>query len=222
MGGNEQYNAVPANPLIVFLVPPNSRNKQGWGRIEMPIPKNWVEELAVEWLTLEGYMTESNVRLKATRRGGVPEADVVGAKLAVEQLQIKHIETGSLSGGLQNNLETVKAKFGEDRKDAVTSIVREKIAWEDDIGYDCIYIASYAGKPDELRISLTAEGISFWLLDEFIEAEVFRVIDDWKRTQVKSGRRRTSDTRHMTLPEPYWLLNLLDFLRQQGILSLDL
>lgn len=30
----------------------------------MPIPKNWIEELVYEWLTLKGYLSECNVLLR--------------------------------------------------------------------------------------------------------------------------------------------------------------
>lgn len=71
----------------------------------MPIPKNWLEELALEWLLLEGYITLTNVRLKSGKGGGTKEADVIGLKLIrkneegilKEILEIKHVETGSLS-----------------------------------------------------------------------------------------------------------------------------
>jgi len=42
----------------------------------MPLPRNWLEELVAEWLSLQGYLVETNIRLLGKR-----EADVIGVKL---------------------------------------------------------------------------------------------------------------------------------------------
>jgi len=172
----------------------------------VPIPRNWVEELAVEWLAINGYLTETNVRLKAPERGGVAEADVVGAKISNEQLHIIHIETGSLAGGFE------KAK-----RDAIEDMIEDLVEWEADKDYEAVYIASYAANVDRLKAELKQDKIEFLMLQEFIRTKVFEAIDRWKRRQLEAGRRKTVT---ITLPECHWLLNLLDFLRRRSLLSL--
>ena len=53
--------------------------------------KNWLEELVAEWPSLQGYLVETNVRLKAGKSGGADEADVTAVKLEGSTLHIKHI-----------------------------------------------------------------------------------------------------------------------------------
>lgn len=181
----------------------------------MPIPRNWVEELAIEWLTIGGYLTESNVRLKAEKRGGIPEADVIGAKLEHECLDVVHVETGSLAQGFEKNLRWVRKKFEHARREAIEAIFRETIEWAGDVSYRPIFIASYASRPDDMKSKLEEDKIHFWMFEEFVEKEVFKSIDEWKNKQVEAGRRKTQKP---TLPECYWLLNLLDSLRTKKLL----
>lgn len=183
----------------------------------MPIPRNWVEELAVEWLAINGYLTETNVRLKAPERGGVAEADVVGAKISNEQLHIIHIETGSLAGGFEKDLTTVRKKFEKAKRDAIEGMIEDLVEWEADKDYEAVYIASYAANVDRLKAELKQDKIEFLMLQEFIRTKVFEAIDRWKRRQLEAGRRKTVT---ITLPECHWLLNLLDFLRRRSLLSL--
>ena len=181
----------------------------------MPIPKNWVEELTIEWLTIEGYLVDSNVRLKAEERGGVPEADIIGARIEHEELKIMHIETGTLAQGFEENLKWVKKKFQESNRKAIGDILSDKITWEGDIAYRPIFIASYAGRADALKNELAKDKIEFWRLEEFIREKIFKTIDRWKENERKAGRRKT---KNITLQECYWLLNMLDYLRYKGIL----
>lgn len=185
----------------------------------MPIPKNWVEELAIEWLTMEGYMAESNVRLKAGERGGVAEADVIGAWVKHEALEIVHIEVGSLPGGFEKNLESIREKFKETKRRAIGEIVSDKIVWDGDMTYEPIFIASYASRAEELKSELERDKIHFLTLEEFIKEKVFKAIERWKENERKAGRRKT---KNITLPECYWLLNMLDFLRYKGIIRAEL
>ena len=76
----------------------------------MPLPRNWVEELIVEWLHLEGYLVEANFPVATTDVGGRGEVDVVGARMEEGSLDITHIETGQLTGG-KTSISSVDKKF---------------------------------------------------------------------------------------------------------------
>jgi len=179
----------------------------------MPIPRNWVEELAVEWLTIKGYLAESNVRLKAGSHGGVAEADVVGAQIIHNQLEIIHVETGSLSEGFERNIEWVKRKFEEKRQKEIVNTFEYRLEWEYGFGYRSIFVATYASKPHEMKRQLDVNKIEFLMLKDFIKQEVLLAIDTWKREQIQAGRRKTQTIKLLTLPDCYWLLNLLDYLK---------
>ena len=183
----------------------------------MPIPKNWVEELAAEWLALEGFLVETNVRLSAHAGGGVDEADVIGVRTDDSGGHIVHIETGQLVSSYSTNLKTVTDKFSDSRKQVVQSICRERIIWPGEAAYKCYYISDFAGSPEKLRIALEDTRIAFVPLQEFIIDHVLPTILRWKQQQQTSGRRKTTET---TLPDCYWLMKLLDYLHQHHKLNI--
>jgi hypothetical protein len=197
----------------------------GVREVEMPFPRNWVEELAFEWLAIEGYIAESNMRLKAAKKGGVFEADVVGVKLQNEALDIVHVETGSLSGKLEDNFTRITRKFVAANQIDLSNIIDEKVEWNDDVSYTPLYIASYLAKKQYpvLKRKLYEyshcqgyrKAIDLLLLEDFIVQKLLPSVDRWKRNERESGRRVTEKT---TLPEPYWLSNLLDFMAQRKLI----
>ncbi|MCD6470321.1 hypothetical protein J7L29_05925 [Candidatus Bathyarchaeota archaeon] len=75
--------------LMIFLWPQYRLKALQGARLSLI--KNWLEELVAEWPSLQGYLVETNVRLKAGKGGGVDEADVIGVKLEGSTLHIKHI-----------------------------------------------------------------------------------------------------------------------------------
>ncbi len=202
----------------------------------MPFPKNWVEELIIEWLHLKGFLVLSNVRLKSGRKGGVKEADILGIKLlkfwdehknmVVEKLKIKHIEVGMLSQNLGKNLNFIMKKFSKDRIEAIKKIATDIIEVEEstkkegkhdhssisaaEIDYEPIYIATYVAKKQlgNLKKHVEKANIKLLHLDEVIE-EIMRDINEWKEKQLREGFRVT---RMITLPENLWLLNFLDYM----------
>ncbi|MCL6578788.1 MAG: hypothetical protein K6T73_05295, partial [Candidatus Bathyarchaeota archaeon] len=68
----------------------------------MPFTKTWTEELVAEWLQLNGYLVEAGLPAGVTPAGGRYVADVVGAKVSGNALEIIHVEVGQLSGGKQS------------------------------------------------------------------------------------------------------------------------
>ena len=211
----------------------------------MPIPKNWAEELILEWLTLKGYMAQSNVRLKSGRRGGVKEADIIGLRLVkepreakgkkmmAEVLEILHVEVGNLTGGFNENFNRVKNKFSRDRIEAVKSFSLDVVELENIPGkfwlgcsrlgvsyvkYMPLYIATYVAEKqaNKLKRELNKHGIKFLTLKEALR-EIMNDIDEWKERQVRKGFRKTKD---ITLMESLWLLNLIDYMKGEGIISI--
>ena len=59
----------------------------------MPFPSNWLEELVVEWLELEGFTISTSLFVSA-EKGGRFAPDVVGARIDLpsRQLVIRHCE----------------------------------------------------------------------------------------------------------------------------------
>ena len=212
----------------------------------MPFPKNWVEELISEWLLLKGYLAISNVRLKSGRRGGIKEADILGLKLVkeprkfsrgkkgiTEVLEIVHVETGNLAGNFEKNVRIVKGKFAPERVKMIREISLDVIELESalgekflvgysrlgvsDVNYRPIYIASYVakGQVNRLKKELEKNGIKFLTLEEVLRV-IVRDIDEWKVKQIKKGRRAT---REITLPDSWWLLKLVDYMKNKGLVK---
>ena len=206
----------------------------------MPIAKNWVEELVWEWLLLRGYIALPNIRLKSGKRGSVKEADILGLRLLkqpreqgiVEKLEIVHVETGSLAESFEENLKTIRGKFARERVETIKKMIVDTIELESVVGkfivgysrlgaseieYKPIYIAYEVakGQVDKLKEELKKDGIEFLTLEEALK-KILRDIDDWKKTQVEKGYRRTKEIR---LPEGYWLLKLIDFMKDKGFIT---
>ena len=211
----------------------------------MPFAKNWVEELILEWLLLKGYLALSNIRLKSGKSGGVKEADILGLKLVkgskeldrgkgVEVLEIIHIETGCLAGNFKENLQTIRQKFAQERVETIKEISLDIIERESVLGqifarysrrvvsvkYRPIYIASYVAKKqiNKLKKELKKDSIEFLTLEEVLKNIVLD-IDEWKRKQIEKGFRVT---KQITLPESWWLLNLIDYMKSKGLVKREL
>jgi len=195
--------------------------------------RNWVEELAWEWLLLKGYMAIPNVRLKSGRGGGTKEADVIGLKLVRDKgevLEIVHVETGTLDKDFKENLKSTKSKFSSERIKTIKDILLDIVELESMMGkarvdvsrvskveYKPIYIASYVAKKqvDDLKRELKKNGIEFKTLEEFL-GEIIEDIDKWKQGLVDRGLRTTTG---VTLPESWWLLNLIDSMKNISLIK---
>ena len=80
----------------------------------MPFPANWLEELVVEWLDLDGFAITTSVVVPAGP-GGRWVPDVVGAKLQDDgRLVIRHCEaTLAPAQNPKKTAERLKHKFSE-------------------------------------------------------------------------------------------------------------
>jgi hypothetical protein len=79
----------------------------------MPFPANWLEELVVEWLDLDGFAISTAVHVPAGP-GGRWVPDVAGAKLEDGRLLIRHCEaTMWLTQGPDDAVRKFERKFSE-------------------------------------------------------------------------------------------------------------
>ena len=72
----------------------------------MTFQVEWEEQLIAEWLSLKGFLVETNVGLIAPKAGGRHEADIIAVKVNKKRVMIRHIEVGVLSGGFKANLNS--------------------------------------------------------------------------------------------------------------------
>jgi hypothetical protein len=84
-----------------------------------------------------------------------------------------------------------------------------------DVEYKRVFIASEARQVNKLKEELKGHGIEFKTLREVVE-EIISDIDEWKKRQVKKGFRAS---KQITLPEGLWLLNLIDYMKKEGLIA---
>jgi len=115
--------------------------------------REWEEELIAEWLSLQGYLVQTNIPLRAPKVGGRPEADVIGVKaLSDGRLEIWHIEIGSLLDSFEKNLEKVKNKFSKEKCDAIVKYVKLTLREAREIAnYRKTFVATYCSRVEELK-----------------------------------------------------------------------
>lgn len=189
----------------------------------MPIPRNWSEELVWEWLSLRRYLTDVGVPTGTGGRGGRKEADVVGARIkktgsGKSILEIYHVEIGSLAGALSSNAETVIKKFSQETMKSIKDRLTERLGLVGQTEYHKLYVWTWAksagAKKLEGQDNIKREQIKIWAMRDLCE-EVLRAIREWKSAPgypVKSHGK-------VTLPESYWLLNLVDYLEENQLLA---
>ena len=93
----------------------------------MPFPANWLEELVVEWLELQGFTISTSVAVSA-RAGGRWSPDVVGARLIDrEHLLIRQCEaTTWITPGPGQAAKKFADKFSEKIEKAVRRRLRKR------------------------------------------------------------------------------------------------
>jgi hypothetical protein len=173
----------------------------------MPFPANWLEELVVEWLDLDGFAISTAVVVPAGP-GGRWVPDVVGGKLEDGRLLIRHCEaTMWLAQGRVKAVSSFDRKFSE----LVEIKVREYFS----------HIFGEAAKDKErteyqrwlitcadnvsVRRALEARGIQVHILKRFLFETVLPTIERWKLGKPSA-----------TLPSDKWLLHLIDVFNRFG------
>jgi hypothetical protein len=184
------------------------------GNNQMPFPKTWIEELALEWLHLQGFASQSNLPIVTAYVGGRFEADIVGARVRKATLEIMHIEVGQLAGG-ESSIQSVKKKFSTEIAEAINELFKTMFSFEGSkITHQKLYIATFSTGPVVRAISTL--GIEVQTVPQFILERVFPDINTWKGAP--PHRPRTKGI-HITLPESYWLLQMLDHLDRKGLMK---
>ena len=185
----------------------------------MPIPRNWAEELASEWLQLLGYLTEVGVPVGVGTRGGRKEADVIGMKISEangkRELAIYHVETGSLGGSHDANVDTLLKKFSPSRISEIESRASKRMGSYDSLKYEKVYVDIW-GNPTKVNklmtnTSIHKEGIKVWTVKMLFD-EIFNTISNWLP-------EHKSKLKEATIPEAFWMLKLIEALREAKLLK---
>ena len=177
----------------------------------MPIPRNWSEELVSEWLCLEDYSTEVGIKVGTGGGGGRKEADVVGVKISEYSkkgriLQIYHVEVGQL-GGYVKNVAMLKDKFSNERTGEVVERYKKRMAFAGEVQYDKLYIDIWSRPKRVEKLMSTSE-----ITEEKIEV--------WAASNLFRNVFKAIEACESTLPESYWMLKLLESLREGKLLSI--
>jgi hypothetical protein len=176
----------------------------------------WEEQLIAEWLSLQGYLLETNVGLIAPKAGGRNEADIVAIKIGDNRVLVKHIEVGTLNAGFSDNLKRVRKKFRNELKDSVKRFVMERIRPPSDYEWDyqCQYIFTFASRKDDLKKELEKHGIQLTPFDDIISQDIPNAIDEWRNRQIATGTVRGKDPNYIVLPRKYRLLTVFERARK--------
>ncbi|MCK4390619.1 MAG: hypothetical protein KAV83_10345 [Desulfobacterales bacterium] len=180
----------------------------------MPFPKTYVEELIIEWLHLDGFLVEANLPVAVTSAGGRGEADVVGARVGGNILEIIHVETGTLAKG-QDSIISVGKKFSSIVSKEVTNYFKQRFSFSGDtVNYQSIYVPSYWTRPTVKGIKgldILVEPLPTFILERLLPA-----IKKWKSNLPHKPKGKG---KHIALPESYWMLQLIDYLESNDLVK---
>ncbi len=183
----------------------------------MPFPKTWVEELLIEWLHLEGFLVEANLPVSVSEAGGRYEADVIGARIVNDTLDIRHLESGSLLGGQTGATLLMKKKFLPAICKSVTDYFARRLSFSSNqISYEKYYIPTYSSKP--VLKALRDTDVIVEPLPEFISKRILPTIKNWKHNPPHLPKARG---KYITLPDSYWMLKLVDYLDSNNLLNIS-
>ena len=182
----------------------------------MPFAKTWSEELVAEWLQLNGYLVEIGVPTGTSSKGGRGEADVIGAKIINNTLEIVHVEVGQLLTGEEYTRETLEKKFSQKTCDLIKEYFKQRFGFTGNcVKYKKMYIMTYGSqKASEISSEL---GIEVKKLPEFIKQDVIQTIQNWKQ---QPPHKPKSQGKMITLPQSHWVLQLIDYLYNEKIILL--
>lgn len=182
----------------------------------MPFPKTWIEELALEWLQLKGFASLSNLPIGTTQVGGRFEADIVGARISGATLEIWHIETGQLAGG-ENSVQSVKKKFSAEITENIDLLFKEMFCFtSNNVNHQRLYIATYWTDRVVRNIGALEIKVQVKTVRQFIMEQVLGDIAEWKANPPQKPKIKGN---RITLPESYWLLQMLDYLDNKNLVN---
>jgi hypothetical protein len=180
----------------------------------MPFPANWLEELIVEWLDLEGFASTTKIKVPAGP-GGAWAPDVTGAKLIQGQLVIRHCE-GAMH--LIENPEKQAARYKAKYSDAIEDAVRKHFSLifgasaALEAKYEKWVICCQVSVPGKTVMKEKIPEVQLYQLREFVFREVLPSIERW---------REPPNTKKTTLPADKWLLSLIDSFKQFKLMQPD-
>lgn len=175
----------------------------------MPFPRTWSEELLAEWLQIEGYLVEVGIPIRSGPRGGRSEADILGVRARNDQLEIYHIEVGTLAGNPQENAKMIQNKFSQFREDAITQYCKSKLELPEfkKVVYKKLYVAVWWSEKTMnylKRLNLPVKSLM-----SVINNDIKIAVRNWKDKPPHLPQTRG---KNVTLPENMWLLYLLNYL----------
>jgi hypothetical protein len=178
----------------------------------MGFARTWTEELVGEWLTLKGYQVTagvpvgSGVSRTGRRVGGRMEADILGAKVAGNTLEVQHIEVGVLAGSANTSSEIIRQKFAQVRQQGVKNFLEQSFGPGFSWDYQCRYIAVYMSRLQLGALPSRLLPIKLQAFDDFILQDVLPTLS-----------RYTQSVR--TVPDGLWLLGMLSYLHAKKLLA---
>ncbi len=172
----------------------------------MPYTKTWSEELVAEWLQLEGYLVEVSLPLPAGSQGGRGEADVVGARINQNTLEIRHIEVGSLPENTKDNLSRIRSKYTPHKQNYIKKYfsTRFNFPLSGHIKYEALWIVTHTA--NKTATAAGQEGYTVQKIDDFVKKTICDSIKNWKKKppfQLTKGKA-------LVLPDSLWLLQIID------------
>lgn len=172
----------------------------------MPLPANWLEELVIEWLDLEGFVISTSVFATALA-GGRAMADVVGAKLDEKGcLLIRHCEAAMT---LIDNPKKVAERYASTKfSPAIEKAARTRFGAifgapaSKQAVYEKWVIGLFASDNIQNELRARIPNVKIYLLRNFLLEIVLPAIKRWR---TEPPNKSTT-----TLPPDKWLLDLID------------
>jgi len=175
----------------------------------LPLPRNWAEELAAEYLELEGCLVETGHPFQI-EGSGRREIDVLGFKVKKGQLTVIHIELG-VPLSLKDLKETVEWKFDSVAKKEIKRLVRRFFFGFQNFTYSPWYISVWergTGKKwKKLKDEKHCDGIELMTFKDLM-GKIESAVKEWKR------KNKTPKGGEPTLPENLWLLKMLEMIKK--------
>ena len=181
-------------------------------RSAMATQGEWEEQLIAEWMSLQGYLVETNVGLITPKAGGRNEADIVAIKVMDNRILVRHIEVGSLIHGFADNLAKVRKKFRDELRDSIKRFVRERVSFSNDFEWDyqCQYIFTWGARKEDLKRELEKDEIQLTPLDDILRHDIPDTINEWRNRQIRTGTVKSKNPKSIVLPRKYRLLTVYE------------
>jgi len=178
----------------------------------MPVSENWLEELVVEWLELEGFLTLIGPPVRGPA-GGVLPPDVVGARVgAGGRLEIRHCEAAMwFAQGPQAAAAAYQKKFSRGTRDQVWAEFSRLFAVPGPPDYEPWIICCEVGKPVASALHGAIQALQS--KDPSLKDLQLRSLVDFLpevRTTITGWRKIHPQV--LGLPQSKWLLTLLDYM----------